>query len=58
MEIKLNPTKSEPEKAVDFVKQWLVSREVVPMEHDEEREHFAQILAQCCNDYYRYRNDV
>lgn len=57
MEIKLIPPKSESEKATDFVKLWLLSRDVVHMEHDEEWGHFAQILAQCCNDYYRYRND-
>ena len=54
MEINID---QESAKAVAFVKGWLVSREVVPMEHDEEWEHFAHILAQCCRDYLKARTE-
>ena len=46
----------ESVKAVSFVKDWLLSREDRPIEHNEEWEHFVLILAECCRDY-KIKND-
>ena len=53
MEININ---QESVKAVSFVKDWLLSREDRPIEHNEEWEHFVLILAECYRDY-KIKND-
>ena len=50
MEIKLSDT----DLALSFVKHWLKDREAEPVEHNEDWEHFAKILSECCMDYHKF----
>lgn len=46
MEVNLNDNVKEAKTSVSFARDWLISREVVPMKHDKEWDRFAEILAQ------------
>ena len=57
MEVAINDKAKEAYKAVSFAKQWLESREFAPIEHDDDWNHFVQILSECCIDYHKFRKD-
>ena len=54
MEIKLSQTERDYNLALSFVKHWLKDREAEPVEHNEDWEHFAKILSECCMDYHKF----
>ena len=54
MEIKLSQTERDYNLALSFVKHWLKDREAEPIEHNEDWEHFAKILSECCMDYHKF----